>query len=295
MKTTFINDVRRVSRSQDSRNKQGFTLIELLIVIAIIAILSAILLPVFAQAREKARTSTCLSNVKQLSNAVLMYAQDYDDGVIAWTRGINAEDRSYSQLYWTNGVQPYVKNGGQNGATGVMNCPSWSLDTLMKGVKNLDCYSDPVKFTSRTLPYAGIYSHYGMAFGVQPEDLLNPANELGDGTQTYPYFMSAGSNWLMYDSSGRRPDLDYTRRLSEIVRPSENAMFGDGGTWVGFPTATTYRSTTIIGCEGAEMHTRGAVLVFFDGHAKWIARNPERYLMQRKDGAWVKRFFYWAE
>src|SRR5690242_4890470 len=59
--------------------KRGFTLIELLVVIAIIAILAAILFPVFAQAREKARTATCISNEKQITLASLMYSQDYDE------------------------------------------------------------------------------------------------------------------------------------------------------------------------------------------------------------------------
>jgi prepilin-type N-terminal cleavage/methylation domain-containing protein len=58
---------------------RGFTLIELLVVIAIIAILAAILFPVFARAREKARQTSCLSNVKQLTLGILMYAQDYDE------------------------------------------------------------------------------------------------------------------------------------------------------------------------------------------------------------------------
>ena len=61
------------------RNRRGFTLIELLVVIAIIAILAAILFPVFAQAREKARQTTCLSNMKQMGTAIMMYVQDYDE------------------------------------------------------------------------------------------------------------------------------------------------------------------------------------------------------------------------
>ena len=63
--------------------RKGFTLIELLVVIAIIAILAAILFPVFAKAREKARQTSCLSNVKQIALGMLMYAQDYDERLCA--------------------------------------------------------------------------------------------------------------------------------------------------------------------------------------------------------------------
>ncbi len=96
--------------------RRGFTLIELLVVIAIIAILAAILFPVFAKAREKARQTSCLSNVKQLILGVMQYAQDYDEripkhGTHCNAPGVggdgtgNVDDR----CQWDK-IEPYVKN-----------------------------------------------------------------------------------------------------------------------------------------------------------------------------------------
>ena len=93
--------------------KRGFTLIELLVVIAIIAILAAILFPVFARAREKARQTNCLSNTKQLMLGILMYAQDYDENIC-----YGQNDDSDGTRYWRDVVQPYLKN------TQVVRCPS---------------------------------------------------------------------------------------------------------------------------------------------------------------------------
>jgi len=99
------------------RTVGGFTLIELLVVIAIIAILAAILFPVFANAREKARQTSCMSNLKQLGLAIQMYSQDYDERVVLYGTG----DPSYTQVfYWTGLLWPYTK------ASGIMQCPSAS-------------------------------------------------------------------------------------------------------------------------------------------------------------------------
>jgi prepilin-type N-terminal cleavage/methylation domain-containing protein/prepilin-type processing-associated H-X9-DG protein len=98
------------------RSKHAFTLIELLVVIAIIAILAAILFPVFAQARDKARQSTCLSNVKQLSVGALMYAQDYDEHLICYPGSKHCNWRYICEkpqrfwLDWWDAVLPYTKN-----------------------------------------------------------------------------------------------------------------------------------------------------------------------------------------
>lgn len=92
--------------------QKGFTLIELLVVIAIIAILAAILFPVFARAREKARQASCQSNEKQLALAVLMYVQDYDERMPACRFGTTANRCQGSAQYytWRAAVQPYIKN-----------------------------------------------------------------------------------------------------------------------------------------------------------------------------------------
>jgi prepilin-type N-terminal cleavage/methylation domain-containing protein/prepilin-type processing-associated H-X9-DG protein len=106
--------------------RTGFTLIELLVVIAIIAILAAILFPVFARAREKARQTSCLSNLKQISLGHLMYAQDYDErflhgrypGTCMYGHYHSHDDGISNYMSWQTHIYPYVKN------TQVFVCPS---------------------------------------------------------------------------------------------------------------------------------------------------------------------------
>ncbi len=91
------------------RVKSGFTLIELLVVIAIIAILAAILFPVFARAREKARQSSCTSNLKQIGTAFMMYAQDYDEVLCDNLMGRDHGNWALMDA-WSRCIMPYVKN-----------------------------------------------------------------------------------------------------------------------------------------------------------------------------------------
>jgi len=104
--------------------RRGFTLIELLVVIAIIAILAAILFPVFARAREKARQTSCLSNLKQIGLGAMMYSQDYDET-------LPAGDRT-AAVWWYDIIQPYVRNQQ------IFVCPSWKAGgTTIWGSQNL--------------------------------------------------------------------------------------------------------------------------------------------------------------
>ncbi|HZT44210.1 MAG TPA: DUF1559 domain-containing protein [Chthonomonadaceae bacterium] len=116
--------------------RQGFTLIELLVVIAIIAILAAILFPVFAQAREKARAVSCLSNLKQINLGLMMYVQDYDETYpIGQYEDHDGAGNPSDHITWCDVIQPYIKNGNSwidnvpfphtGGAGGVWHCPSF--------------------------------------------------------------------------------------------------------------------------------------------------------------------------
>ena len=133
-------------------SRRGFTLIELLVVIAIIAILAAILFPVFARAREKARQASCQSNLKQLMLAVIMYKQDYDERNVYDRMGTtNAPSPTgpYASTYggtlyfWKDIVHPYIKNDqlwicpsdGSHGTTCCVTPPrSYQPNTEMVGV-----------------------------------------------------------------------------------------------------------------------------------------------------------------
>lgn len=132
--------------------RRGFTLIELLVVIAIIAILASILFPVFAQAREKARAISCVSNLKQLDLAMLMYAQDWDETLVGSYMFPNTWGEC-PHMTWMDGIFPYVKN------VQLFACPS-RPDLVFVRDSRLNC--------------APIAAMYGTAMGNELGSAANP-------------------------------------------------------------------------------------------------------------------------
>jgi len=254
-------------------DRRAFTLIELLVVIAIIAILAAILFPVFAQAREKARAVSCLSNQKQIGTGILMYAQDYDETIIPWVTAREYTGQPHNERTWCWKIQPYIKNGalvvGQKKAQQIFACPSFSFANFGKAAKVPDCDNDDLSFYYTTngggTGLDSFYANYGMAF-----DQATVASLITGAA--YP---NCGAN--PSDPCGQLPGSravvnGTTRSLAEIVRPAETGLVCDGVTLVGSGFfLITY------GCEAAEMHQGGGNFVFLDGHAKRLTGNVNRY------------------
>ncbi len=142
------------TRNKKASGSQGFTLIELLVVIAIIAILAAILFPVFASAREKARSTVCLSNMKQLGTATYLYVQDYDET-------FPLDGHTTNEDSWVFNLDAYIKNKQ------ILRCPS---DTSTNWYPR-----SPGTFT------AARFTSYGTNMWMAP--LL--AGESGNGTHGY--------------------------------------------------------------------------------------------------------------
>src|SRR5438128_2234070 len=150
--------------------RRGFTLIELLVVIAIIAILAAILFPVFAQAREKARGASCLSNVKQMGLAWMMYAQDYDErfpfadpgDAAGWGRCADMKDRGSFGGWIGNLLVPYSKN------VNIFTCPS---TPKLSAVNNNCGKVVPYLYTSYGYNYVSLDLR-GMSDVSRPADLI---------------------------------------------------------------------------------------------------------------------------
>ncbi len=225
----------------DLSPRSAFTLIELLVVIAIIAILAAILFPVFARARENARRASCQSNVKQILLGVTQYTQDYDEKFPStWMN-----NPTTGQWIWIQNVQPYLKS------TQLFNCPSDSQTSVSS-------WPSPTAPAGLVNPFHTSYSaNYNMGGSngdsptiariVQPATTIYLTDGGGTAQAAFPYITgvarSAKDPWVLNDSSDTN------------ARDATNDIFG----------------------APLNRHLETINVGFVDGHVK--AMKPEKFYM----------------
>jgi len=280
-----------------SRNlRSGFTLIELLVVIAIIAILAAILFPVFAQAREQARKTACLSNLKQIGLACNMYVQDYDETFpFAWG----------APGPWDVALNPYVKSAGlpaggsgfPNTASTVWHCPTDAY--LYDGQHYISYSSNPLVMGGGFDPAVYTWNIYGYRVARTLASIDSPTQVVfaGEMTPGYDSVTHKASNWetdfcIPSQDIASHPadDSDYAVAYYQtwLTIDMTDSKPGDdqSGVWtpanpLSCPLTTTppvaINWTTPVSCKMiAYRHNRTgsdtgiANWVFCDGHAKGI-------------------------
>jgi prepilin-type N-terminal cleavage/methylation domain-containing protein/prepilin-type processing-associated H-X9-DG protein len=270
-------------------SRAAFTLIELLVVIAIISILAAILFPVFAQAREKARTASCQSNLKQLALGWIQYAQDYDENTTPmYTRVPNGPFLGHSTFhYWPDLVYPYIKSGtGRNGsdgsARGVFACPSTNSLLASTNKVNPDDGWLSVRYA---LNQSNINEDYivhdagSTSSGVNIAKLGHPAETIlfADGLMGCgPWLGGSGASGnaaafqAAYPATGTFPaGYSPDRMLARAANPRDAASLEDS-----LRKGTKDENGTTYGSAATDrtfhQHTEGANYAFCDGHVKWM-------------------------
>ena len=241
-------------------HRRGFTLIELLVVIAIIAILAAILFPVFAQARAKARQTTCLSNNKQVGLAVLMYTQDYDE-----TLPFAATNPGNQPLVmWYDLTEPYIKSGtggvfnNVEGPAGRKFAPFW----VCPDFRNMQIPSQPGDPTPYAFPAGQLDSGMSYAANGNIMPMFNPPYPVSfPGTiTTLAGLDSVASVVMAAHAVGVRPAIAGDDWFSQCT-----------GAEVGFPPTPNAAITNASAyCAARYRHSGGSIYLLADGHAKWF-------------------------
>lgn len=242
--------------------RRGFTLIELLVVIAIIAILAAILFPVFAQAREKARAASCLSNTKQIGTAVMMYLQDWDERYpFSDDFGVKIPGSPVqgSYKYWGDAIYPYTKSGGasthatQKGGTGnygpVQRCPS--VPDWWTG------YAYNIELGYYPNGQLGKVSDDPTRTGVSEASLNHPADliVIMDNSVSYSWLRN---NLAMTDTDAQLIDYRWFPAANDVCMANYN-----------WPDSAALAKKPYKGVPSGR-HNGGVNCVFADGHSKWL-------------------------
>jgi prepilin-type N-terminal cleavage/methylation domain-containing protein/prepilin-type processing-associated H-X9-DG protein len=226
------------------RRRPGFTLIELLVVIAVIAILVAILFPVFAQARDKARMSVCVSNMQQMGHAMMMYVQDYDETFpyIRFTCHGGPPPQNGDCYNWRNVIRPYLRN------LDVFGCPSNPFSKSIRG--------RPIRNTYPPKP-----GDNAEGWQFEPEKRM-PISYLMNSCPI------TGNPADSKQVRGSRP-----LRQSQLARPADTILICEGV----YPDSDVWVIQLWLKdwCPSVFVHPTGkqANFIFYDGHVrsrKWL-------------------------
>jgi prepilin-type N-terminal cleavage/methylation domain-containing protein/prepilin-type processing-associated H-X9-DG protein len=269
------------------RRLSAFTLIELLVVIAIIAILAAILFPVFAQARSKARQASCMSNMRQVGVAGVMYAQDYDENLPGNIRQSNSAGPA---IFWWQQLPPYIQRGVNTyGFAGVANANSSEIykcsaalpeENLIRNTPG----GNPDQYYLNYIPTT-LAVEYTM-FSVPGQTWLQIAGGPPLPVVTNPAetaWLTDNGNWRTVN--GNNGDFSFFNRglpagSSIKTGPMAAAIAATGGvnaaggasddpnTAVYGPNALPIRNGG--GRRISYRHSGGANFVYMDGHVKWV-------------------------
>jgi len=233
--------------------RRGFTLIELLVVIAIISILASILMPVFARAREKARTTSCMSNQRQITLALLSYAQDADEFLPRFSHG-GGHMGSFGYggddgMRWADMVFPYVRN------TQVFDCTS--------GTTKLKIYSGGNWFDIGTYSYGYVSASSG-------------AEDFGVGGRGLGVFPDPAGTIILCDD-GRNEDAGDSECLGRVIPTAGDSIE---------TLATRVNGMRHTGASHSDVGEHALNAAYVDGHAKFVRLTqtfPKQWTLAQED------------